>query len=233
MRRVENGPWGVRGPQGPGEERTAAPVPHRVRALLRGLRRLYPDARCELDFKTPLQLLVATILSAQCTDKRVNQVTPALFARYKTARDFAAAGQRELEGRIRSTGFFRSKARSIRESCRALAERFGGEPPRSMEELLTLRGVARKSANVILQTAYGVAAGVVVDTHVGRLARRMGLSEEKDPVRVERELMALLPRADWMFFGQAMTWHGRRVCRARGPDCWGCSLRQDCARRGI
>ncbi|MBI4386703.1 MAG: endonuclease III [Elusimicrobia bacterium] len=205
----------------------------RAAAILRGLHKLYPDAHCVLDFKTPLELLVATILSAQCTDKRVNQVTPALFSKYKSARDFAESNPAELEAIIRSTGFFRSKARAIHEACRRIAEHFGGKVPRTMEELLTLRGVARKTANVVLGSAYGVTAGVVVDTHVKRLSYRMGLSGEKEPERIERVLMAFVPRKDWNFFGHAMVWHGRRVCFARNPDCPGCSLKKICPKRGV
>jgi len=202
-------------------------------AILKGLRKLYPEATCELNFKNPLQLLVATILSAQCTDKRVNMVTPALFKKYPTAAAFAKADPTELESMVRSTGFYRSKAKSVMDACKALVERFAGAVPRTMDELLTLRGVARKTANVVLGTAYGVAAGVVVDTHVIRLSYRLGLSDEKDPVKIEKDLMALVPQKDWTFFGHALTWHGRRVCFARSPDCPGCSLRSVCPKRGV
>ncbi|HBL18414.1 MAG TPA: endonuclease III [Elusimicrobia bacterium] len=198
-----------------------------------GLRKLYPDAHCELDFKTPLQMLAAVILSAQCTDKRVNLVTPALFQRYRRAEDFADAEPAELESLIRSTGFFRAKARSIREAARALVERHGGRVPGTMAELLELRGVARKTANVILGTVFGKAEGVVVDTHVKRLAFRLGLTRRTDPVRIERDLMACLPREDWVFFGHALVWHGRRVCHARKPDCGGCGLARVCPQRGV
>lgn len=204
-----------------------------ARDILRGLRKLYPGANCELNFKTPLELLVATILSAQCTDKRVNLVTSELFKRYKTARDYARSPQKELERLIHSTGFFRSKALAVREACRAIDERFGGAVPRAMEELTSLRGVARKTANVVLGTAYQVAGGVVVDTHVKRLARRMGLSNEKEPEKIEKDLMVAVPRKDWIFFGHAMVWHGRRVCRAANPDCPGCLLNKVCPKRGV
>ena len=197
------------------------------------LRRLYSDAHCELDFKTPLQLVVATILSAQCTDKRVNMVTPALFAKYKTAQDFARSKPLELEGLIRSTGFYRAKAQSIREMAAALVDEFGGQVPRDMGSLLTLRGVARKTANVVLGTAYGIASGVVVDTHMKRVSYRLGLTEQTDPVKVERDLMDAVPKKDWIFFGHAMIWHGRRVCFARSPDCPGCALRGFCPKRGV
>lgn len=200
---------------------------------LKALRKLYPEAHCELDFKTPLQLIVATILSAQCTDKRVNLVTPALFARFKTAEDFARADLGELEAMIRSTGFYRSKALAIKEMASALVREFGGKVPREMSKLLTLRGVARKTANVVLGTAYGIADGVVVDTHMKRVAYRLGLTDEEDPVRVEADLMACVPRKEWIYFGHAMIWHGRRVCFARSPDCPGCLLRSFCPKRGV
>ena len=198
-----------------------------------GLRRLYPDSHCELAFSNPLELLVATILSAQCTDKRVNLVTPALFRRYKTAAAYAGAEPAELEGLIRSTGFFRAKAKSIMEMARALAERHGGKVPDSMEELLKLRGVARKTANVILGTAFGKAEGIVVDTHMKRLSYRLGLTDQEDPVKVEKDLMAEIPRKDWIFFGHALIWHGRRVCKAASPDCAACGLAAFCPKRGV
>ncbi len=214
----------------------------RLRALDRGvqarkavaaLKILYPRAHCELDFKTPLELIVATILSAQCTDKRVNVITKALFARYKTAKDYAGAEVSELEALIRSAGFFRSKAKSIVETARTLVADFGGKVPQTMEELLKLRGVARKTANVILGTAFGKSEGIVVDTHMKRLAYRTGLSDETDPVKVERDLMACVPREDWIFFGHAMVWHGRRVCFARSPECGSCALSKFCPKRGV
>lgn len=205
----------------------------RARAIIKGLKKLYPDAHCELDFKNPLELVVATILSAQCTDKRVNFVTKTLFNRYHSAADYAGADPAELEGIVRSTGFFRAKANSIMAMTRALGEDFGGEVPGTMEELLTLRGVARKTANVVLGTAFAKADGVVVDTHVKRLSYRIGLSEESDPVKVEEDLMDCVPKKNWIFFGHAMVWHGRRVCRAQRPDCPGCRLRTDCPQRGL
>lgn len=198
-----------------------------------GLRRLYPNAHCELDFRNPLELLVATILSAQCTDKRVNTVTKGLFKKYKSAAAYAAAEPAELETIIRSTGFFRAKARSIMETARALVARHGGKVPDSMEDLLMLRGVARKTANVILGTAFGKAEGIVVDTHMKRLSYRLGLTGEKDPVRVERDLMAVLPRKDWIFFGHALIWHGRRVCKAQAPDCAACRFASFCPKVGV
>ena len=205
----------------------------RAQAVLRGLRKLYPDARCELDFKTPLQLIIATILSAQCTDKRVNMVAPALFKKYPTARALADADPLALEGEIHSTGFFRSKAAALRAMAKTVAERFGGEVPRTMEELLELHGVARKTANVVLGSAYGIASGIVVDTHVIRLSYRLALTDEKDPVKIERDLVAVVPKKDWIHFGHALVWHGRRVCSARNPDCPGCPLNKVCPKRGI
>ena len=205
----------------------------RVPDILKGLRKLYPDAHCELDHTTPLELLVATILSAQCTDKRVNVVTKTLFRRYRTAQDYARADAEELEGLVRSTGFFRSKAKSIQETAKVLAAKYGGKVPDTMEALLELRGVARKTANVILGPAYGQASGIVVDTHMKRLAFRMGLTEEAEPVAVEKDLMALVPKKDWIFFSQGMVWHGRRVCFARNPDCPGCALNKVCPKRGV
>lgn len=207
--------------------------PAQAAKAVRELRKLYPDADCELTFKGPLQLAVAVILSAQCTDKRVNLVTPALFKRYKTAADFAAADPAELEGLIRSTGFFRSKAKSIREMAAAVVRDFGGRVPDTMADLLTLRGVARKTANVILSTAYGKSEGIVVDTHMKRVAYRLGLTRQTDPVKVERDLMACVARPDWNFFGIAMVWHGRRLCPARKPRCGECPLARFCPQRGV
>ena len=205
----------------------------RVKALLKGLRKLYPDAHCELDYSNPLELLIATILSAQCTDVRVNKTTKALFKRYKNAADYAAADPLELEGIIRSCGFYRMKAKSIVETSRLILERFDGKVPDAMEDLLTLRGVARKTANVVLGEAYGKPSGVVVDTHMKRLSRRFGLTEEEDPVKVERDLVACVPKKDWVFWSHAVIWHGRRVCKALNPACDACTLRQDCPQRGV
>lgn len=201
----------------------------RKRALLtlRRLKRAYPDAHIPLVFSSPLELMVATILSAQCTDARVNHVTPALFARYPNAHGFGAADPRELERLIQSTGFFRNKAKSIREACRDIAERHGGQVPRTMKELTELHGVGRKTANVVLGNAFGV-PGMVVDTHVGRLSRRLGLTSHNDPEKVERDLMALLPPGVWVTLGHRMIHHGRRHCRAPNPRCPGCPLRALC-----
>ena len=204
-----------------------------AKQALAGLRRLYPDAHCELDFSSPLELIVATILSAQCTDKRVNTVTPHLFRKYRTAEAYAKADPRTLEQEIRTTGFYRSKAASILATAKALVEKFGGEIPKTMDELLTLRGVARKTANVVLGTAYGIPAGVVVDTHVRRVSYRLGLTDEKDPEKIERDLQKIVPRKDWIYFGHAIIWHVRRVCKAAAPDCPGCLLSKICPQRGV
>jgi endonuclease-3 len=198
--------------------------PARVAAIVEGLRRLYPDAECELGHKNAYQLLVATILSAQCTDARVNQVTPGLFRRWPNAKALAAAEQEEVEEVIRSTGFFRNKAKSLRGMARALVEHHGGKVPRTMDEMLELPGVARKTANVVLGTAYGLATGVVVDTHVARLSQRLGLTRETDPKKIELDLMAQIPEAEWILFSHRLIWHGRRVCGARKPDCGACPL---------
>ncbi len=193
----------------------------------------YADARCALDFSNPLELLIATILSAQCTDVRVNMVTPALFKKYRTAADFAAAKRGDLEKAIQSTGFFRNKAKSIQECCRKIAEEYDGEVPRSMEELVKLPGVGRKTANVVLGTAFGIASGVVVDTHVARLAYRLGLTKQKDPVKIEQDLMAQLPRRQWVDFAHRLIHHGRRICTARKPRCEDCVLDEVCPKIGV
>jgi endonuclease-3 len=192
------------------------------------LRKAHPDAHCELDHETPLQLLMATILSAQCTDKRVNMVTPLLFRTYPTAQSLADADQAELEEIIRSTGFFRNKAKSLIALGKALIERHGGDVPSSMEELVKLPGVGRKTANVILGNAFNRNEGVVVDTHVGRLSLRLGLSRQKDPVKVEQDLMPLFPREEWAMLAHVLIFHGRRVCDARTPKCDVCSLNEIC-----
>jgi endonuclease-3 len=215
----------------PGREARAARH-ERAARLLAALESLYPDAGCALEHRTPLELLVATILSAQCTDARVNLVTPELFHRYRSAGDYAAADRAELEQQVRSTGFYRNKARSIQGMAAALCARHGGQVPESMAELVELPGVARKTANVVLGTAFGRNEGVVVDTHIHRLAHRLGLSRERDPNRVERDLMALFPRPRWTFLGHALIWHGRRVCAARKPRCGDCALRADCPSAG-
>lgn len=204
----------------------------RARRISAGLSRAYPDARCTLDFATPLELLVATILSAQCTDERVNRVTPALFQKYRRAADFAKADPRLFEQEIRSTGFYRAKAKSILGCARALVEHHGGEVPRTMEELVELPGVGRKTANVLLGNCFGV-PGVVVDTHVLRVSRRLGLTGEKDPEKIERDLNALFPEARWTGLSHQLILHGRRVCRALKPQCESCPLEGDCPRVGV
>ncbi|MBI3552203.1 MAG: endonuclease III [Elusimicrobia bacterium] len=204
-----------------------------ARTTVAVLKRLYPDAGCELDFENPLELVVATILSAQCTDKRVNIITKTLFARYRSARDYARADRAQLEAIIRPAGFFRAKAKSIQETARTLLNEFSGRVPEKMEDLLTLRGVARKTANVVLGTAFGKSEGIVVDTHMKRVAYRLGLTREQDPVKVERDLIEAVPRKDWIFFGHAMVWHGRRVCFARRPACGECRLGSLCPRNGV
>ncbi|MET3807120.1 endonuclease-3 [Nakamurella sp. UYEF19] len=203
----------------------------RARKLAGQLAVEFPDAKCELDFTTPLELAVATILSAQCTDVRVNLVTPALFAKYRTAVDYAGADRMELEEMIRSTGFFRNKANSIIGLGQALLERFDGELPNRLDDLITLPGFGRKTSNVVLGHAFGV-PGITVDTHLGRLARRWGLTKETDPVRVELELNAMLPPADWTRFSDQAIYHGRRVCHAKKPACGACFVAELCPSYG-
>ncbi|MCZ6793168.1 MAG: endonuclease III [Planctomycetota bacterium] len=204
----------------------------RARKILRGLKTLYPDADCALAHDSALQLLVATILSAQSTDVMVNKVAPALFKRYPTARALASANPEELEKAIQSTGFFRQKARNVQGACRRLVDAYAGEVPDTMEELVTLPGVARKTANVILGTWFEKNEGIVVDTHVGRLSHRMGLTwssrNDKDAVKIENDLVTIIPRRDWTFFGHAMILHGRQVCTSRSPRCDDCLLASAC-----
>jgi len=204
-------------------KRDVAELKRRARKILPILERLYPDARVMLDFTTPLQLVVATILAAQCTDERVNRVTPILFRRYRTAKDFAGADPAELEEMIRSTGFFRSKARSVIGCCRHLAEHHGGEVPCSMEELTALPGVGRKTANVVLWNAFGI-PGIAVDTHLGRVAGRIGLATSDDPDVIEAQVSELFPRERWGIVTHLIGFHGRRTCFARKPNCPGCAF---------
>ncbi len=204
------------------------PLKKRVRLLLQRLDKAYPKATCALEHHTPFQLLISTILSAQCTDERVNQVTKTLFPKYPTPQDFAAADPRELEQDIRPTGFFRNKTKSILGASKMLLEKFGGEVPRTMEELLELPGVARKTANVVLGTAFGLTTGVVVDTHVMRLSRRLDLSREDDPKKIEQDLMKIIPKKRWIGFSHQLIWHGRLVCQARKPKCMECSVEDLC-----
>lgn len=217
----------------PWENETAEQRKRRARRLYRGLQTLYPDAQCELDHRNAYELLVATILSAQCTDARVNQVTPALFARFPTPAALAEAEPGEVEQMIRSTGFYRNKAKALLASSRDIVSRHGGAVPDSMDALLTLHGVARKTANVVLGDAFQKNEGVVVDTHVKRLVRRMGLTDHTQPERVETDLMALFPRATWRLLSHLLIWHGRRVCGARKPDCAHCGVRPHCPRVGV
>jgi endonuclease-3 len=188
---------------------------------------LYPDAHTELNFSAPLELLVATILSAQCTDKRVNMVTPVLFARYRTAADYAAANREDIEKIILSTGFFRAKTTSIIGLGQALCDRFGGEVPARLADLVTLPGVGRKTANVVLGNAFGI-PGITVDTHFARLSRRFGWTTQTDPVKIEREVGSLIPRSEWTMLSHRLIWHGRRVCHARRPACGACELARLC-----
>jgi endonuclease-3 len=211
-----------------GSGRGRAALIKRLGAIVAGLKSLYPAVTCALDHENDFELLVATILSAQCTDERVNQVTPALFARYPDPARLAAADPAELEELIRSTGFFRNKAKSLRGAAQRLTDHYGGKLPRTLEELITLPGVARKTANVVLGTAHGIASGIVVDTHVKRLTDRLGLTAETDPEKIERDLMALLPEQEWIDFSHRLIWHGRRVCKARKPACGECQLALHC-----
>ncbi len=199
----------------------------RARRINRELAVLYPDAHCELNFSTPLELLVATILSAQCTDKRVNMVTPVLFARFHTAADYAAADRADLEKIIQSTGFFRAKANSILGLGQALCDRFGGQVPGNLADLVTLPGVGRKTANVVLGNAFGV-PGITVDTHFARLSKRFRWTRQADPDKIEAEVGALIPRSDWTILSHRLIWHGRRVCHARKPACGACALARLC-----
>jgi len=212
---------------------TAEAKTARTRKVIAGLKKTYPDAHCELNFSNPLELLIATILSAQCTDKRVNLVTADLFRKYRTARDYAGAPTEILEEEIKSTGFFHNKTRSIKTCCQALVERHGGDVPQTMDELITLGGVGRKTANVVLGNAFNVNAGVVVDTHVARLSQRLGLTKEKAAEKIEQDLIGLVPQKEWTLFSHLLIWHGRRRCFARNPDCPHCEIRQLCPRLGV
>jgi len=204
----------------------------RVGKLIQSFRKVYPDAHCELEHHDPLQLLVATILSAQCTDKRVNKVTPGLFKKYRRAEDYATAEPAEFEQEIRSTGFFKNKTKSILGACRKLVERFDSRVPDTMDELLELDGVGRKTANVILGNAFGREEGVVVDTHVARLSSRLKLSSRNQPEKIEEDLMKLIPRESWTLWSHWLIWHGRRRCMARKPDCSGCEVGHLCPSKG-
>src|SRR5438876_7198495 len=202
--------------------------PEQIRAITAELRHLYPDAKCSLNFSNPLELLIATQLSAQCTDERVNSVTRDLFQKYSSVEDYVTVSQKELEQDIRSTGFYRNKAKNIDAACQRIITNYNGEVPRTMADLLTLPGVARKTANVVLGNAFGIVEGFVVDTHIGRLARRFGWTTDEDPVKVEQDLMRLVPQHDWLDLSHLMIFHGRAICLARRPLCEQCSLVKLC-----
>jgi len=208
------------------------PAARRIKPILRALYRAYPDARCALRHSNALELLVATILSAQCTDTRVNLVTESLFARYKTAEDYARADPLTFQAEIRSTGFFRAKTKAILGMAKVLVEKYGGQVPDTLEELVKLPGVGRKTANVVLGTWFKKPTGIVVDTHVSRVSGRLKLTEEKTPAKIERDLMKLVPQKDWIAFAHMVIWHGRRVCHARRPRCDSCPLGSWCPSRG-
>ena len=205
----------------------------RTKQIVALLHATYPDAHCELNYTNPLELLVATILSAQCTDKRVNIVTKELFKKYRSAADFANADLGQLENEIKTTGFFRNKAKNIQACCRAIVEQHRGEVPRTMEELTALGGVGRKTANVVLGNAFDINIGVVVDTHVARLSHRLGLTRESDAEKIEQDLQKLVPQEQWCLFSHLLIWHGRRRCLARLPDCPRCEVKDQCPRIGV
>src|SRR5215475_771635 len=212
----------------PPKPKTAAERSARLKKILKTLDAMYPNVTCALHHSSPWELLVATILSAQCTDKRVNEVTPGLFKKYPTMRDFASAKQEELAKDIRSTGFFNNKSKSVIGAARKILTDFGGEIPREMDQLLTVPGAARKTANVVLGTAFGIASGVVVDTHVQRLSRRLDLTKETEPVKIERDLIKIIPKEKWILFSHQLILHGRAICAARQPKCPECKIAAQC-----
>jgi endonuclease III len=218
------GPGKPAPPGGPAKGAT----PERVKAIVAKLDEAYPAATCALRHNNPFQLLISTILSAQCTDERVNQVTTTLFPKYPTPQAFAYANPKELEKEIRPTGFFRNKTKSVMGASKKIVEEFGGRVPQTMEEMLTLPGVARKTANVVLGTAFGIASGVVVDTHVLRLANRLDLTRHQDPKKIEQDLMQVIPQDRWILFSHQLIWHGRKVCQARKPRCTECNMKSSC-----
>ena len=231
VKRVKSSPpaRNAKAPRAGGSNPKAAGTnPQRVHAILQKLDEAYPNATCALNHDNAFQLLIATILSAQCTDERVNQVTKTLFVKYRMPKDFAYANPTELEQDIRPTGFFRNKTKSIIGASKKIVEEFGGEVPRTMDELLTLPGVARKTANVVLGTGFGIAVGVVVDTHVTRLSNRLDLSRNTDPKKIEQDLMRVIPQNKWIMFSHQLIWHGRKVCQARKPRCAECNLETIC-----
>ena len=205
----------------------------RTKKIIAGLHKTYPDAHCELDFTNPLELLIATILSAQCTDKRVNIVTADLFKKYRSAADYANADISELEQAVKTTGFFRNKAKNVKACCASIVEKHGGKVPQTMEELFELGGVGRKTANVVLGNAFNINVGVVVDTHVTRLSNRLGLTKHTSAEKIEGDLMSLVPREQWTLFSHLLIWHGRRRCIARKPDCAACEVQKLCPRIGV
>jgi endonuclease-3 len=205
----------------------------RTKKIIAGLHKTYPTAHCELNFSNPLELLIATILSAQCTDKRVNIVTESLFKKYRSVSDFARADLSDLEQAIKTAGFYRNKAKNIKAAATSIVEKHSGEVPRTMEELIELGGVGRKTANVVLGNAFGINVGVVVDTHVARLSMRLGLTGEVDPVKIELALIKLVPQEQWTLFSHLLIWHGRRRCFARNPDCDNCEIQTLCPRIGV
>jgi endonuclease-3 len=204
-----------------------------IETMIGRLREKHPDAKYELDWKTPEELLVATILAAQCTDERVNRVTKTLFKKYPNPKAFAQADINELEEELKPTGFFRQKAKTVKEVMRAIVDRFGGKVPRTIEEMITLPGVARKSANVVLNTAFNMPTGIIVDTHVSRVSQRMGLSKHQKPEEIESDLMKIVPKDDWTFFGPAVVLHGRYTCMAKKPQCGECMLSDMCEKNGV
>src|SRR5580658_3061626 len=212
---------------------TAAARYERTQKIIAALKKTYPDAHCELNYSNPLELLIATILSAQCTDKRVNIVTETLFKKYRSAEDFAKAEVLELEKDVRSTGFYKNKARNIKAASRDIVEKHGGKVPQTMEELIQLGGVGRKTANVVLGNAFGINVGVVVDTHVARLSHRFGFTSHRAPEKIEKDLVALVPQKQWTLFSHLLIWHGRRRCFARKPDCANCEVLKLCPRIGV
>jgi len=215
----------------PRESREAKAV--RTKQIIRGLQKAYPDAHCELNHSNPLELLIATILSAQCTDKRVNMVTPTLFKKYPSAAAYAKATPAELEEMIKTTGFFRNKTKSILKASLTMVERHSGQVPKTMQELIALGGVGRKTANVVLGNAFNVNVGVVVDTHVARLSQRLGLTTQTSPEKIEEELIKIVPQDQWTMFSHWLIWHGRRRCYARNPDCPNCEIKGLCPRIGV
>lgn len=200
----------------------------RTKKIIALLKKEYPTAKCSLDFKNPLELMIATILSAQCTDARVNIVTKTLFKKYRQPQNYYRVPQKELEEDIRSTGFFRNKAKAIQSACKTIVEKFGGKVPKTMEDLTSLNGIGRKTANVILGNAYGIPSGIAVDTHVTRLSKRLGLSYSKTAEKIEQDLHQLVPKSDWILFPHLLIWHGRKVCQARSPKCEKCVLNKIC-----